>query len=156
MKKIVVLFSSLIMSLFMITPALPHCEIPCGIYGDRMRIEMIKEHLTTIEKSMKMIEELSKLKKQNQNQIVRWINNKEKHANNIQEIVSQYFMAQRVKPADEKDVTQHKQYVKKLTILHQILINTMKTKQTTDLSYVEKLRSLTNDFSALYFELASK
>ena len=37
-----------------------HCEIPCGIYGDKMRIHMLKEHITTIEKSMKQIAELQK------------------------------------------------------------------------------------------------
>ncbi|PLX11209.1 MAG: superoxide dismutase, partial [Marinilabiliales bacterium] len=36
-----------------------HCEIPCGIYEDTIRIELIKEHIITIEKSMKMIHELS-------------------------------------------------------------------------------------------------
>ena len=31
-----------------------HCEIPCGIYGDSVRIALIYEHITTVEKSMKM------------------------------------------------------------------------------------------------------
>ena len=37
-----------------------HCQIPCGIYGDIMRIDMLREHITTIEKSMTQINELSK------------------------------------------------------------------------------------------------
>ncbi len=28
--------------------AAAHCEIPCGIYDDEMRINMIAEHITTI------------------------------------------------------------------------------------------------------------
>ena len=36
-----------------------HCQIPCGIYGDEMRFQMLEEHITTIEKSMKLIGELS-------------------------------------------------------------------------------------------------
>ena len=35
-----------------------HCQVPCGIYGDKVRIVMLKEHLTTIEKSMNQINEL--------------------------------------------------------------------------------------------------
>ena len=29
-----------------------HCEVPCGIYGDPMRLDVMAEHVTTIEKSM--------------------------------------------------------------------------------------------------------
>ena len=42
------------------TAAFSHCEIPCGIYDDEMRVRMIAEHVTTIEKSMKSIEILMK------------------------------------------------------------------------------------------------
>ena len=56
-----------------------HCQIPCGIYSDPARFDMIAENITTIEKSMKQIIELSKQGKPNMNQITRWVNNKEKH-----------------------------------------------------------------------------
>ena len=69
-----------------------HCEIPCGIYGDETRFELLEEHITTVEKSMKMIDKLSKEKKKNDNQLIRWVSNKEKHAEYIQEIAYQYFM----------------------------------------------------------------
>ena len=78
-----------------------HCEIPCGIYADSVRITLIKEHITTIEKSMNQIEEISQSSKPNYNQLVRWVNNKEEHAMKIQEIVSQYFLHQRIKIVDE-------------------------------------------------------
>ena len=39
--------------------AYSHCQIPCGIYGDEARFNMITEHITTVEKSMKLIESLS-------------------------------------------------------------------------------------------------
>jgi nickel superoxide dismutase len=121
-----------------------HCEIPCGIYDDQMRIQMIAEHITTIEKSMKEVKQLATQHPDNQNQIVRWIVNKENHANELQEIVTQYFMTQRIKP-DEKD------YTKKLTLLHKMLVFAMKCKQTTDVAHIGTLRSLLKDFEALYF-----
>jgi len=40
--------------------AYAHCEIPCGIYDDEMRIKIINEHIVTVEKSMKQIIELEK------------------------------------------------------------------------------------------------
>ena len=57
-----------------------HCEIPCGIYDDQMRINLIKEHITTIEKSMIQIMKIEKEKDHHSNQLVRWIMNKEHHA----------------------------------------------------------------------------
>jgi hypothetical protein len=43
-------------------------------------------------------------------------------------------------------------YEKKLKILHQMLIHSMKCKQTTDQNHVNTLRSLVKDFQTLYFE----
>jgi len=125
--------------------AYAHCEIPCGIYDDEMRIKIINEHIVTVEKSMKQIIELEKEKHHNSNQLVRWIMNKERHADEIQEIVSQYFMTQRIKLDMEN-------YEKQLGLLHQMLIYSMKCKQTTDLNNVNKLKRIVDDFEALYFK----
>lgn len=150
MKKIILGSIVLSMSLLFAPPAFSHCEIPCGIYGDEMRFDMLEEHITTIEKCMKMVVLLSKEKDKNYNQIVRWVNNKEKHANYVQHIVYQYFMTQRVKPVDEKNTKEYKKYVKQITLLHQMLVYAMKAKQTTDLANVEKLRSLLASFRTAY------
>jgi len=86
-----------LMPFFSAANAAAHCEIPCGIYDDSLRMKIIAEHLTTIEKSMKEIVELSRQAPVDYNQLVRWISNKEEHATKIQHIVSQYFMTQRIK-----------------------------------------------------------
>ena len=126
-----------------------HCEIPCGIYDDQLRADLIAEHSTTIEKSMKKIVELSKQNPVNYNQLVRWISNKEKHADEIQHIVTQYFMTQRIKPDAKK-------YSEKLAVLHKMLIYAMKCKQGTDVAHVSTLRSLTKEFAILYFGHSNK
>lgn len=143
-KKCVQVLSGITFFLLLATFAYAHCEIPCGIYDDAMRITMITEHITTIEKSMNQIKELEKEKHNNSNQLVRWVINKERHSDELQEIVSQYFMTQRIKP-DTKD------YDKKLALLHQMLVSSMKCKQTIDLSHVSKLKELVKEFKALYF-----
>ena len=123
-----------------------HCEIPCGIYDDEMRVKMISEEIQTIEKSMNQINDLEKAGLANHsNQLVRWIMNKEDHANKLQEVVTQYFMTQRIK-FDTKD------YDKKLGILHRMLVYAMKCKQTTDLENVEALKKLVKEFSDIYFK----
>ena len=146
MKKMVtIILSSLCLICMLPIKSFSHCEIPCGIYDDEMRIEMIYEHIGTIEKSMNQIKELEKEGDQNYNQLVRWIMNKEDHSSELQEIVSQYFMTQRIKP-DVKD------YQKKLGLLHQMLVYSMKCKQTTDLTHVNTLKGLVKEFQGLYFE----
>ncbi len=123
---------------------LSHCEIPCGIYGDKTRVEILSEHITTIEKSMNQIMELQKKEPVNYNQLVRWVNNKEEHATKIQHIVTQYFMTQRVKPSK-------KNYVDQLTSLHGMLVYAMKTKQTTDVANCKGLRDSLHKFAKAYF-----
>jgi nickel superoxide dismutase len=132
-------------------PAFSHCEIPCGIYGDKMRIDAMEEDIATIEKSMKQIMELSKEAKPNYNQIVRWVGNKEHHADRIRDVVTQYFMAQRVKPVPKKDSVAHDAYLHKLALLHKMIVYSMKCKQTTDLANAEKLKELVDAFSKVYF-----
>jgi nickel superoxide dismutase len=127
-----------------------HCQIPCGIYDDPARFVMLAEHIATIEKSMNQINELSQESKPNFNQIVRWVQNKDSHADELSEIVTYYFMAQRIKPADKADAEAYQQYVKQLTLLHQMLVYSMKAKQTTDLANVEKVRALLAEFRAAY------
>jgi len=128
-----------------------HCQIPCGIYGDEQRVEMMSEHVATIEKSMNEIIALTESEDVNYNQLVRWIMNKETHAEYVQDIVFQYFMSQRVKPTDPNDEDAYNAYVTQLTTLHQIAVQAMKAKQTTDLQHVETLRELLASFKTAYF-----
>ena len=146
MKQLLVtVFVSVVSICFFPIKASAHCEIPCGIYNDEMRITMIMEHIATVEKSMNQIMEIEKEKQHHANQLVRWIMNKERHADEIQEIVTQYFMTQRIK-VDAKN------YEKKLGLLHQILVYSMKCKQTTNVDYPHKLRLLVQEFHTLYFK----
>jgi len=150
-RKRIVAVSILATVAILASMAYSHCQIPCGIYNDQMRFDTIAEHITTIEKSMKLITELSGQDKPNMNQIVRWVRNKEQHADEISHIVSYYFMAQRVKLPAEGDTKAQNQYVKKLTLLHRMLVYSMKAKQTTNLANVEQLKSSLNEFHKVYF-----
>ena len=150
MKKLALLLLAALLVLN-VSKAYAHCEIPCGIYEDSLRISLIKEHITTIEKSMKKINEISIAEEINYNQLVRWINNKEDHAEKLQEIVSQYFLHQRIKITDPADKDNFEKYTNQLVLLHHLLFYNMKCKQTTDLDFVTKLRKTTIDFEKIYF-----
>lgn len=128
-----------------------HCQIPCGIYDDELRVQLIEEHITTIEKSMKQIVTLGKESPVNYNQIVRWIDNKEHHAQEIQDIVAAYFLCQRVKTPDSQEGEAWEAYVAQLATLHQIQVAAMKAKQSTELAHIEALRLLVKEFRTEYF-----
>lgn len=147
---------AMILSLFsiLILPAIPqatfaHCEIPCGIYDDEARLNLMAEHITTIEKSMANIIEISAAGEKNFNQLVRWVTNKEEHATKFMIIVTRYFMTQRIKVvapgADGYD-----NYVEKVTLLHGMLRTAMKCKQTTDAANAAALSSQLQEFQDLY------
>ncbi len=127
-----------------------HCQIPCGIYDDHARYNQLAEHINTIEKSMKQITLLSGADEIDYNQLVRWINNKEAHADKYMEIVTQYFMTQRIKPADSSDSEAYNKYVTQITLLHRMLVSAMKCKQTTDLQHSNELRELLEEFHNSY------
>ena len=149
-QKMNIVFLILGMSFVWVDSLFSHCEIPCGIYNDEARLALLEEHTVTIEKSMKEIEALSQKAPYNFNQITRWVKNKDKHASELQHIVTQYFMTQRIQPVDSQNTKIYQDYVKELALLHEMLIYAMKAKQTTDLAHVQKLRTLVTAFRTSY------
>ena len=148
-RKIILLYS-VIAIIICASLAYSHCQIPCGIYDDHARIEMITEHIKTIEKSCRQIQLLSEKLPVDHNQITRWVNNKEHHADELAQIITWYFMAQRIKPAPPQRPAEYKSYVNCLTLLHEMLIHTMKAKQSTELANIEKLKTLLTKFHEAY------
>ena len=124
----------------------PHCQVPCGIYDDAVRIVTIKEDFATVSKAMVEIKTLSaKNDPQSLNQLNRWIVTKEEHATNIQKVVSDYFLTQRVK-------SKNKNYDRHLRFLHELLVSAMKCKQTVESKDIDNgLKSLDN-FVDIYFD----
>jgi nickel superoxide dismutase len=123
-----------------------HCQIPCGIYDDPARVQSMLEDVATIEKSITSMIELSgKTDVQSQNQVVRWVMNKEHHAQRIIATISDYFLTQRVKP-DQKD------YAERLAKHHAVILAAMKAKQNADMKHVQTLKESVTALSAYYPE----
>jgi nickel superoxide dismutase len=121
-----------------------HCQIPCGIYNDHARVEAMLEDVDTIEKSIQLITDLSgKTDAQSQNQLVRWVMNKEMHAQKIIATISDYFLTQRVKP-DQKD------YAERLAAHHAVIVAAMKAKQNADMKFATSLRKRIEALASYY------
>ena len=151
MKKSISLLALFLISFIVTKATYAHCEVPCGIYTDELRVELLKEHFQTIEKAKKKIEELKSAEVVNYNQLVRWINTKEEHAKLIQEIAEQYFLTQRIKFANPSEGKKYDKYITQLTSMHQLIVYAMKSKQTTDVANVEKMKTALTSFEDSYF-----
>lgn len=129
--------------------AAAHCEVPCGIYDDPARFKGMLEDASTITKAMAEIDSLAgKQDAQSANQLVRWVNTKEVHATHVMETISQYFMAQRIKPGE--DEAGMKRYTALLTSAHGVMRAAMTCKQKVGPEHAAALRSAVEAFQKLY------
>ena len=103
------------------------------------------EDATTLKKSVAQIIEEGKKDHPNYNQLVRWVMNKEEHADHISEVIHTYFLTQRIK-ADQDG------YQDRLVAAHSVIVLAMKTKQTADPKVVEKLEAAVKAFGKYYPE----
>ena len=130
-----------------------HCQVPCGIYDDALRIVQLREDFHTIQKAMNQIKlQDGKTSTQELNQCIRWVHTKEEHATRIQETVSTYFLIQRIKAKTATQGEAYDAYVQKITNLHQLMVSAMKCKQTLDQKHVQDGQKLLDRFVNLYFD----
>lgn len=122
------------------TPApAPHCQVPCGIYTDQLRFEQMLEDTKTIAKAIASVNEFANglsdapPSAKGMNQVMRWITTKEDHASNIQKIVAEYFLTQRIKESN-------KEYSNQLITAHKVMVAAMKCKQDANAATAETLK----------------
>lgn len=145
-KKTILALSLVTTALIIPQQLTAHCQVPCGIYDDNARVKSMLEDVRTTAKAVKLINELaSKTDAQSKNQIVRWVLNKEKHAQKIISTISDYFLTQRVKPSA-------KDYTERLVKHHTVIVAAMKVKQSTDIKSLEELHAAVDALTAYYPE----
>lgn len=121
-----------------------HCQVPCGIYNDHARVVSMLEDAATVEKAVLLLESLAgKTDAQSLNQSIRWVQNKEIHAQRIIETISNYFLTQRVKPAQDD-------YAARLRNHHAAIIAAMKAKQNASSDTAQVLRESIQALQAYY------
>jgi hypothetical protein len=132
-------------------PAPVHCQVPCGIYGDQLRVQLLMEDAATIEKAMKQIAEIGAADSPNWNQLVRWTMTKEEHAQKVQDQLAQYWLAQRIKAPKEMKGDAQRRYMAQLMLNHRMTVSAMKCKQTIDTANVTAFRQALEEFTTVYF-----
>ena len=124
---------------------LGHCQVPCGIYADQRRFEELLEDTATIAKAIDQIKELNAKDGDpvDHNQLVRWVMTKESHASNMQKIVADYFLTQRIKPTNDR-------YTEQLKASHAVMVAAMKCKQNVDPATATALKEAVFDLYRAY------
>ena len=146
--RILHIFAYAFTALLTASSLIAHCQVPCGIFSDELKFNELEEHVVTIEKSARLISELSAkedLTAIDYQQLVRWTTNKETHAQKIIDETANYFLAQRIK-------TETDHYAEKLKVLHSIIVDAMKTKQSTEKEATDKLIKKIEVFKELYLD----
>jgi nickel superoxide dismutase len=131
-------------SFFAPTQAQAHCQVPCGIYDDAARVKSMLEDASTVKKATTQIAILAgKSDAQSQQQMVRWVTNKEAHAQKVITTISDYFLTQRVK-------TSQGDYVERLKKHHAVIVAAMEAKQNADGAYADALTVAIQALSGYY------
>jgi nickel superoxide dismutase len=141
-----ILVTIISVGIFLPRLAIAHCQIPCGIYDDYLRLEALREDAETVQKSVEMMFALTgETDVQSQNQMVRWVMNKEEHAQKIIATISDYYLTQRVKP-NQKD------YAERLQKHHTVILAAMNAKQNADSKAVDSLKKSIEALAEYYPE----
>jgi nickel superoxide dismutase len=80
---------------------------------------------------------------QNYNQLVRWVTNKESHAEKIISTMTNYFLTQRVKPTQED-------YLDRLSKHHAVILAAMKAKQNASITASNALKVAIQNLATYY------
>ncbi|CAE7401416.1 unnamed protein product [Symbiodinium pilosum] len=124
-----------------------HCQVPCGIFTDELRVQAMMEDASTIRKAVVQAQELHKAGAlQDIHQMVRWIATKEDHAQKIMTTTADYFLAQKVKKADLSE----DDYLKRLALHHDVMVAAMKAKQSSELGPVDTLDKAIEALAPIY------
>mmetsp|Transcript_10509 Transcript_10509/g.22809 ORF Transcript_10509/g.22809 Transcript_10509/m.22809 type:complete len:208 (+) Transcript_10509:104-727(+) len=131
------------------SPTLCHCQVPCGIFDDPVRVALIKEHAATIRKAVSQINNLAgeSPEPQDFNQAARWIAVKEEAASGIIDIVSTYMLCQRVKKASFET---REEYLQALELHHILMQAAMLSKQTVSTTTCDALDKAVAGVGAMY------
>lgn len=124
-----VFFAGLVWAMLSQSSLPAHCQMPCGIYHDEMVYDQIDQYVETMVKGVSVLEDNKFKNIQDYNVATRWILEKENASNEIAEVITEYFLQQKIKPGEEDTV-------KRVVSAHKLLFYLVQIKQLVDLRAV--------------------
>lgn len=132
-----------VVSLFLNSCLSAHCQMPCGIYHDEMVFDQIDQYVETMYKAMAMLNNSAFTSVKERNEFVRWVVQKENESNKIAELLTTYFLQQKIKP-DESDTA------KRLASVHKLLFGLVVIKQNVDKKFVDEFSKQWDTFKLMF------
>lgn len=120
-----------------------HCQMPCGIYHDDMVYDQIDQYVETVYKGITVLNESKFTTPKERNEFVRWVNEKETSSNEAANLITVYFLQQKIKPGEDDTV-------KRITSAHKLLFLLVAIKQNTDLEYVKQFNEEWEKFKLMF------
>lgn len=120
-----------------------HCQMPCGIYHDDMVFDQIDQYAETMYKGISVLNQIKINNMSDQNEVVRWIVEKEKESNEAASLITTFFLQQKIKPGESDTI-------KKLVSAHKLLFLIVAIKQHTDLKFVNEFTEEWDAFKAMF------
>ncbi len=120
-----------------------HCQMPCGIYHDEMVYDQIDQYAETMYKGITVMNGNKLDSVHDFNDLTRWILEKEKESNTTAELISSYFLQQKIKP-DEPET------VKRLVAAHKLLFLIVAIKQNNEVKFVEQFAKQWDEFKLMF------
>lgn len=126
-----VFISAFTMTLSAHQTAYAHCQMPCGIYHDDMVFSEIDQYIETTVKGIAVMKSNKFESLEEHNEFVRWVIQKENSSNTVAELITKYFLQQKIKVGEE-DTT------KQLVSAHKLLFLLVQIKQHADIKIVKQ------------------
>lgn len=120
-----------------------HCQMPCGIYHDEMVFNQIDQYIETMYKGMTELKNSKFSNPLERNNFIRWVALKESASDEMANLITQYFLQQKIKPG-EPDTA------KRLVSAHKMLFELTAIKQNVDLKMIEDFADEWENFKQMF------
>ena len=120
-----------------------HCQMPCGIYQDAMIYDLIDQYAETMVKAVTVMNQSKFETVRERNEFMRWVMEKEKESNDTSQLITTFFMQQKIKPGEPD--TQ-----KRIEAAHKLLCLIVAIKQNADVKIVESFTEEWGKFKLMF------
>lgn len=120
-----------------------HCQMPCGIYHDDMVYDLIDQYVETMIKGITVMNQSKFDTVRERNEFVRWVMEKDKESNEAANLITTFFLQQKIKPGEADTAKRIERAQKLLALLVSI-------KQNTDVKIVESFGEEWEKFKLMF------
>ena len=120
-----------------------HCQMPCGIYHDDLVFDQVDQYIETMHKGITVTNDSAFSNVHDRVETIRWVVLKDKESDTIANLITTYFLQQKIKPGEPD--TQ-----KRVMSAHKLLFQLVAIKQNNDLKFVKSFSDEWDQFKELF------